>query len=146
MYPYHFILTISTRGLHLGGNAHLKGIPMAESEKSQIIATVTDYLEGIRDGDSARIANAFYSSVNLNSVDRDGNLVLTPRSVLETLATSGTLPPNSSEITHIEINNDMALVKVTIDMPTLNYHDLLTLLRLNVGWKIVGKTYTTVMK
>jgi len=134
------------RALHLGGNAHLKGIHMAKSEKSQIIATVTDYLEGIRDGDSARIANAFYSSVNLNSVDHDGNLVLTPRSVLETLAASGTLLPNSSEITHIEINNDMALVKATIDMPTLDYHDLLTLLRLNVGWKIVGKTYTTVMK
>lgn len=119
---------------------------MADNDKAQIIATVTDYMEGIHDGDSARIANAFYSSVNLNSVDAEGNLALTPRSALEALAESGTLPANSSEITHIEINNDMALVKVTIDMPTLNYHDLLTLLRLNVGWKIVSKTYTTVMK
>ncbi|MEX0347792.1 MAG: nuclear transport factor 2 family protein [Paracoccaceae bacterium] len=119
---------------------------MADTNKEQIIATVTDYMDGIRDGSGERIAKAFYSSVNLSSLDADGNLVLTPRSALETLADSGTLPPNSSEITDIEINNDMALVKVTIDMPTLNYHDLLTLLRLNVGWKIVSKTYTTIMK
>ena len=116
------------------------------TDQDQITATVTDYMEGIRDGKGARVANAFYSSVNLNSLDPDGNLVLTPRSALEALADSGTLPPNSSEITHIEINNDMALVKVTIDLPTFQYFDLLTLLRLNVGWKIVSKTYTTVNK
>ncbi|WP_299295440.1 nuclear transport factor 2 family protein [uncultured Tateyamaria sp.] len=116
------------------------------TDKDQIIATVTDYIEGIRDGSGARVAKAFYSSVNLNSLDADGNLVLTPRSALEALADSGTLPPNSSEITHVEVNNDMALVKVTIDLPTFQFFDLLTLLRLNVGWKIVSKTYTTVNK
>ena len=116
------------------------------TDQALITATVTDYMEGIRDGNGARVANAFYSSVNLNSVDADGNLVLTPRSALEALADSGTLPENSSEITDIEIKNDMALVKVTIDLPTFQYFDLLTLLRLNVGWKIVSKTYTTVHK
>ncbi|WP_298362341.1 nuclear transport factor 2 family protein [uncultured Litoreibacter sp.] len=116
------------------------------TDKDQIIATVTHYIEGIRDGSGARVAKAFYSSVNLNSLDADGNLVLTPRSALEALADSGTLPPNTSEITEIEINNDMALVKVTIDLPTFQFFDLLTLLRLNVGWKIVSKTYTTVNK
>ncbi|MBM7070238.1 nuclear transport factor 2 family protein [Actibacterium sp. 188UL27-1] len=119
---------------------------MADTDKERIIATVTDYIEGIRHGDGVRIANAFYSSVNLNSLDAEGNLVLTPRSALEAMANSGALPPNSSEITHVEINNDMALAKVTIDLPTLQYHDLLTLLRLNVGWKIVSKTYTTIHK
>ena len=119
---------------------------MTNTDKEQITATVSDYINGIRLGDGARIANAFYSSVNLNSVDADGNLVLTPRSALEALADSGSLPPNTSEIQDIEINNDMALVKVEIDMPTLKYYDLLTLLRLNVGWKIVSKTFTTVMK
>ncbi len=116
------------------------------TDQALITATVTDYMEGIRDGNGARVANAFYSSVNLNSVDADGNLVLTPRSALEALADSGTLPENNSEITDIEIKNDMALVKVTIDLPTFQYFDLLTLLRLNVGWKIVSKTYTTVHK
>lgn len=116
------------------------------TDKDQIIATVADYIDGIRDGSGARVAKAFYSSVNLNSLDADGNLLLTPRSALEALADSGTLPPNSSEITHVEVNNDMALVKVTIDMPTFQFFDLLTLLRLNVGWKIVSKTYTTVHK
>ena len=119
---------------------------MTSSDRDQITATVTDYMEGLREGNGARIAAAFYSSVNLNSVDADGNLVLTPRSAMEALVDSGTLPPNTSEIQDIEINNDMALVKVKIDMPTLNFYDLLTLLRLKVGWKIVSKTYTTVMK
>lgn len=119
---------------------------MTATDKEQITATVTDYLEGLREGNGARIAKAFYSSVNLNSVDADGNLLLTPRSAMEGLVDSGKLPPNSSEIQDIEINNDMALVKVKIELPTLHFYDLLTLLRLNVGWKIVSKTYTTVMK
>lgn len=119
---------------------------MATSDRDQIIATVGNYTDGLREGDSEKVASAFYSSVNLSSVDAEGNLVLTPRSALEALVASGSLPPNSSEIEHVEINNDMALVKVKIDLPSLNYFDLLTLLRLNVGWKIVSKTYTTVMK
>ncbi len=119
---------------------------MATTDIEHITTTVTDYMEGLREGSGARIARAFYSSVNLSSLDADGNLVLTPRSALESLADSGTLPPNRSEIEHIEVNHDMALVKVKIDMPALQYYDYLTLLRLNVGWKIVSKTYTTVRK
>ena len=117
-----------------------------EQDRKEITETVLDYLEGIRQGNSKLIAKAFYSSVNLNSLDDEGNLVLTPRSALENLADSGTLPTNTSEIQHIEVNNDMALVKVKIDMPTLNYYDYLTLLHLNTGWQIVTKTFTTVMK
>ena len=37
-------------------------------------------------------------------------------------------------------------MKVTIDIPTLKYYELLTLFRLNVGWKTVSKTFTTVLK
>lgn len=119
---------------------------MIGTDKDQITATVTDYMKGFRKGSGERIAKAFYSSVNLNPVDGEGNLVLTPRSALEALADSGTLPPNSGEIQHVEINNDMAFGKVKIDLPTLNDYDVPTLLRLNAGWKIVSKTYTTLMK
>lgn len=119
---------------------------MSQTDKEQITDTVTDYLEGIRDGDGDRVANAFYSSVNLNSVGEDGSLVLTPRDAVVERANSGVIPENTGDIQDIEINNDMALVKVKIELPTLHFYDLLTLLRLKVGWKIVGKTYTTVMK
>lgn len=120
---------------------------LTKTDEQQITDTVNNYVEGIRESDGARVAKAFYSTVNLSSLNADGALQLTPKDALVELADSGTLPPNSSDILLIEIINDMALVKVKIDLPTLNFFDYLTLLRLEtVGWKIVSKTYTAIMK
>lgn len=117
---------------------------MRSSETDTIKATIVNYLEGIQTGDSGRLEKAFYSSVNLSSLDEDGNLVLTPRDALVAYATGPDIPENTSEILEIDIVNDMAMAKIQINMPTYKYFDFLTLLKLNVGWKIVSKTYTMV--
>ena len=117
------------------------------NDEKQITDTVNNYIEGLRDGDAERVAKAFYSTVNLSSLNEDGSLVLTPKDALVELVASGQVPQNSSEILSLEVTNDMAVVKVKIDLPTLNYFDYLTLLRMKTaGWKIVSKTYTTIMK
>lgn len=120
---------------------------LTTNDEKQITETVNNYIEGLKDGDGERVATAFYSTVNLSSLTEDGALLLTPKDALVELVASGTLPENSSEILSIEVTNDMAAVKVKIDMPTFNFFDYLTLLRIkSAGWKIVSKTYTTVMK
>lgn len=117
------------------------------NDEKQITETVNNYIEGLRDGDAERVAKAFYSTVNLRSLHEDGALVLTPKDALLELVASGQVPQNSSEIVSLEVTNDMAVVKAKIDLPTLNYVDYLTLLRMKTaGWKIVSKTQTTIMK
>ncbi len=117
---------------------------MNSSQEIEIKATVLNYLEGIATADGARINEAFYSSVNLSSTDDGGNLVLTPKDSLIAYATGPDIPQNKGEIEKIEVINDMAFVKARIDLPEYQFFDFLTLLRLNTGWKIVSKTYTTI--
>ncbi len=117
---------------------------MSQENVAMIKDTVLNYLEGIRSANAERINDAFYSSVNLSSVDESGNLVLTPKDSLIAYATGPDIPKNTSEIMNVEVINDMAFVKARIDLTEYQFYDFLTLLKLNTGWKIVSKTYTTV--
>lgn len=113
-----------------------------------VMTTVNRYITGISNTETAKenIETAFYSSTNLHSLDENGNLQFMPRDALVAYATSGGLPPITGEILNIEVTNDMAFVKVHLDLPDRHFYDYLTLLNLNTGWKIVSKTFTTVMK
>lgn len=117
---------------------------MTSSQETEIIATVLNYLDGIAVADAARINDAFYSSVNLSSTDDNGNLVLTPKDALIAYATGPDIPQNKGKIEKVEVIKNMAFVKARIDLPEYQFVDFLTLLRLNTGWKIVSKTYTTI--
>jgi len=109
-------------------------------------ATVMDYLEGTTDPSAERLTSAFYSSTNLHSVDSEGRLEIVPRDRFIAFAGAGNLPPHTNELLSLEITEDMAWAKVRFDLPDREFVDILTLLRLSAGWKIVSKTYTTIMK
>ncbi|MBX2848038.1 MAG: nuclear transport factor 2 family protein [Acidiferrobacterales bacterium] len=117
-------------------------------EHQDVVAAVNHYLSGIKNANQAResLSLAFYSSTNLHSLDENGELHFLPRDGLVELAASGGVPEHSSEIMGVEVTNDMAFAKVHIDLPDRHYYDYLTLLKMKVGWRIVSKTYTTVMK
>ncbi len=117
---------------------------MSQENVAMIRTTVLDYLEGISSANAERIDKAFYSSVNLNSLDETGNLVLTPKDTLIAYATGSDIPENTGEILNVDVVGDMAFVKARIDLPEYQFFDFLTLLKLNTGWKIVSKTYITV--
>lgn len=117
-------------------------------QKNAVMDTVNHYLQGISDPSIAAqsIQTAFYSSTNLHSVNESGDLVFQPRDSLVKTILDGNVPAHSSEVLGLEIVNDMAFAKVHLDLPDRHFYDYLTLLKLNAGWKIVSKTYTTVMK
>lgn len=118
------------------------------SEQEAVIAAVNNYLMGISDAKNAqeRIQAAFYSSTNLHSLDEDGNLKFQPRDSLIEMVKAGNVPEHKGSILNVEVTNDMAFAKVHLDLSDRDFYDYLTLLKLNIGWKIVSKTYTTVMK
>ena len=118
------------------------------SEQDAVIATVNNYLTGISNAEVAQelLQDAFYSSTNLHSLDENGELKFQPRDSLIQTVLSHNVPPHTGTILNVEVTNDMAFAKVHLNLPDRDFYDYLTLLKLNVGWKIVSKTYTTVMK
>lgn len=118
------------------------------SDQDAVIATVNNYLTGINNAEVAqeRLQAAFYSSTNLHSLDENGELKLQPRDSLIQTVLSRNVPPHTGTIINVEVTNDMAFAKVHLNLPDRDFYDYLTLLKLKVGWKIVSKTYTTVMK
>lgn len=119
---------------------------MTSDDEQRAHAAVMDYLDGTREASAERLERAFYSSVNLHSVDGDGRLEMVARDRFVAFAGAGKLPPHQNEVLSLEIIGDMAWAKVRFDLPDREFFDILTLLRLGQGWKIVSKTYTTVMK
>lgn len=109
-------------------------------------SAIMNYLDGTREASADKLEAAFYSSVNLHSVDGEGRLEIVARDRFVAFAEAGHLPPHTNEITALEVIGDMAWAKVSFDLPDRVFHDVLTLLRLGVGWKNVSKTYTTVLK
>ncbi len=117
-------------------------------DQDAVVDTVNHYLKGISDASIAKtsLETAFYSSTNLHSLGQLGELQFQPRDSLVAMAASGEVPPHRSDILTVEVVNDMAFAKIHLDMPDRHFYDYLTLLKLKLGWKIVSKTYTTVMK
>lgn len=109
-------------------------------------ATVMDYLEGTVSADAERLTRAFYSSTNLHALDDQGRLEIVPRDRFIDFTGSGNLPEHTNELLSIEVVEDMAWAKVRFDLPDREFVDILTLLRLSIGWKIVSKTYTVIKK
>jgi hypothetical protein len=117
-------------------------------ENEAVIEAVNHYLSGLQNANTAKenIEQAFYSSTNLHTLDDAGNLQFMPRDALVAYASSGELPAHEGKILSVEVTNDMAFAKVHLNLPDRHFYDYLTLLKLNVGWRIVSKTFTTVMK
>jgi hypothetical protein len=121
---------------------------MSSTENEAVIETVNHYLAGLQNADTAKehLEQAFYSSTNLHTLDGEGNLQFMPRDALVAYASSGELPSHEGKILSVEVTNDMAFAKVHLNMPDRHFYDYLTLLKINSGWRIVSKTFTTVMK
>ena len=117
-------------------------------EHEAVVTAVNHYLSGLQHPETAKehIETAFYSSTNLHTLDENGGLQFMPRDALVAYASSGELPNHTSKTLTVEVTNDMAFAKVHLDMPDRHFYDYLTLLKLNAGWRIVSKTFTTVMK
>ncbi len=117
-------------------------------ENKAVRCVVNHYLTGINDIQKAKhhIEQAFYSSTNLHTLDEHNNLSFQPRDSLVNMVETGQVPNHTSQILDIDIIDNMAMAKVEIDLGDRHFYDFLTLLKLNVGWKIVSKTYITVMK
>ena len=79
------------------------------------------------------------------SMDGEGRLEIVSRDRFIQFSGVGKLPGHTHELLAPEVIGDMAWAKVKFDLPDRQFVDVLALLRLSDGWKIVSKTYTVTM-
>lgn len=116
-----------------------------------IEAVVHTYLDGLYEGDGAKIAAAFHPVAHLYSVT-DGVVADLPRAEwLERIALRQ--KPSEMGFTREDrvlaidmAGDDAACVKVNCCVPPRYFTDYLLLLKTAEGWKIVSKSFHTDMK
>ncbi len=109
---------------------------------------VWTYLDGLYEGDTAKISTAFHENSHLYS-QAEGKLTDVPRAKWLEIIAGRPSPksqgmPRTDRIVSIDLSGPQtAFVKVECAIPPRYFTDYLTLLKLDGGWRIVSKTYRT---
>jgi hypothetical protein len=118
----------------------------------KIRQTIQTYLDGLYEGDTGKLAEAFHESCHLYSVGQDGVLADVPRPKWLDIVKGRASPksqnlPRTDRILSIDIaGSDSALVKLECSIHPRYFTDYLTLLRFGPRWQIVSKTFRTDVK
>jgi hypothetical protein len=106
------------------------------------------YLDGLYEGDTGKLAQAFHEVSHLYSVS-DGGVADVPREKWFEFV-KGRASPKSKDlkrtdrIVSVDLSGpETAFVKLECSIHPRYFTDYLTLLKLNGGWKVVSKTYRT---
>ena len=121
-------------------------MPNATSEFSEITIALTDYFDGIFEGNIEKLDRIFHPDGRLNCVT-DGTLfAVNKRDYLDIV--SARASPMSSGAGRYDkiISIDMAgpgsaVAKVECAIPPRYFTDLLTMVKLDGQWQIINKTY-----
>ena len=109
---------------------------------------ICTYLDGLYEGDTGKLAQAFHEVSHLYSVS-DGGVADLPREKWFEFVKGRASPQSkglkrTDRIVSIDFSGpETAFVKVECSIHPRYFTDYLTLLKLNEGWKVVSKTYRT---
>jgi hypothetical protein len=112
---------------------------------------VWTYLDGLHEGDTAKLAQAFHEVSHLYSMENGGVADLPRAKWLEFVkgrpsAKSRGLP-RTDRIISIDLSGpETSFVKLECSIPPRYFTDYLLLLKLEEGWRIVSKSFRTVTR
>lgn len=124
---------------------------MPQSDLAAIETVIQTYLDGLYEGDTAKLAAAFHPVSHLYS-ERDGAVVDLPREAWFEMVRNRPSPrsrdlPRHDRILSIDVAGpETAFVKLACAIPPRFFTDYLTLLRTAEGWRIVSKSFRTEMR
>jgi hypothetical protein len=113
-----------------------------------IEAVVQTYLDGLHEGDTEKLAAAFHPASELRS-EKDGQLAELKRDAWLEAVRSRPNPkakglPRHDRILAIDLAGpELAVVKLNCAIPPRFFTDVLVLLKLEGGWRIVSKAFRT---
>jgi hypothetical protein len=127
-----------------------------EKEMSSDVASIEKvlqvYFDGLHEGDTKKLAQAFHPASHLYAADAAGKAVDMPRAdwfkmveSRESAKSKGS--PRADRIVSIDFSGPAtAFAKVECQIPPRYFTDYLTLLKVDGRWQVISKAYHTVTR
>lgn len=118
-----------------------------ERDVHALTALAQTYFDAAYEMDAARFASIFHDACSVTKVGEDGNVSVTPIELWLAGVRSMQAPKlqgleRNDEIVSIDVVQELALLKLKLQMPPRYFTDLLSCLRVRGSWKIVQKVMT----
>lgn len=114
------------------------------ADEAAIRNTISDYFEGVVNGDTIRMREAFHPSASMKYVDyQTGEYKDVPiADFLNRLkANAGKKTGRKTKIVYINLKGTAAQARLEIDGGTFYFHDYMNLLKIDGQWRIVSKIF-----
>lgn len=118
-----------------------------ENDDRALRALANIYFEAAYEMDADKFASVFHPSSSVTKVGDDGSVSVTPIAAwLETVRTL-TAPKDrglerDDQIISIDVEAELAMLKLKIRIPPRHFTDMLSCLKVNGTWNIVQKVMT----
>ncbi|KZC20713.1 MULTISPECIES: nuclear transport factor 2 family protein [Rhodanobacter] len=117
------------------------------TDHSHIRAMATTYVQALESARPESLKQVFHGSANLFWVDANGRLQsLTQPEWRHAIEQQGAQHAFSSAIEDLQVDHDVAMVKLRSDLPDRVFTDYLLLLHAEGRWRVVNKTFSIAMK
>lgn len=121
---------------------------MNDTDVRALRALAQAYFDAAYEMDAEKFAALFHSSSSVTKVGDDGNVAVTPIAAWLTAVRSMKAPKQQGlerddQIVSIDVERDLALVKLKLRIPPRHFTDLLSCLKVNGTWKIAQKVMTS---
>ena len=124
----------------------------ATNDVNSIEGVIKSYLDGLHEGDTAKIAGAFHPTSALTSVADDGELQILPRDLWLDRVRARPSPKQQGLSRHDQVLSidlvgpTMAYVKLKCAIPPRFFTDQLSLLKIDGRWQIAQKVFMTELR
>jgi hypothetical protein len=120
---------------------NIKAVPT--SEYNAVIATVHQYVEGLRVGSAEGVAQAFHKDAVMYGFT-NGELLGGPiKNLFDFVQKNGSAPEITTRLDILAITPTTAVVRVDMENDAIgaDYNDYLTLIKIDGAWKVIAKVY-----
>ena len=104
--------------------------------------TVMDHLRAIKDGDK-KVLESLWDKDKAQIIEIKNGIPakLDPEKTFEMWTRTKNPDLNAKILSSSQLTDDIAVVKVSLNWKGSSYVELLTLIKVNLEWKIIGKAY-----
>ena len=104
------------------------------------------YLDAAYEMDGDKFASVFHPASCVTKIDEEGTVSVTPLAAWLAAVRKITSPQQQGvarrdEISSVDVEQDLAVVKVKFQIPPRHFTDLLSCLKIDGTWKVVQKVF-----
>ena len=120
---------------------NIKAVPT--EDYTEVVATANKYVDGLRVGNPAGVAEAFHKDAVMYGFT-NGELLGGPiQNLYDFVEKNGKAPEIETRIDVLAITPTTAVVRIDMEKDAIgaDYNDYLTLIKIDGTWKVIAKVY-----